>query len=73
MVAARVSICLILVDSIILNESNRTEVRSESWHTDWHISLMNNALRDRKAVAEIKVDAQGHGLPLRVGDRDFQF
>jgi hypothetical protein len=34
---------------------------------------MNNALRDRKAVAEIKVDAQGHGVPLILGDKDFQF
>ncbi len=36
---------------------------------------VNAAIRDRKAVAEIKVDAQGHGVPLklRVGDRDFEF
>ena len=54
MVAARVSIGLILVNSIILNESNRTEGRSESWHMDWHISLMNNALRDRKLSLKSK-------------------
>ncbi len=36
---------------------------------------VNAAIRDRKAVAEIKVDAQGRGVPLklRVGDRDFEF
>jgi uncharacterized membrane-anchored protein len=36
---------------------------------------VNNAIRDRKAVAEIKVDAQGRGVPLklRVGDQDFEF
>ncbi len=36
---------------------------------------VNNAIRDRKAVAEIKVDAQGHGIPLklRVGDQEFEF
>lgn len=36
---------------------------------------VNRAIRDRKAVAEIKVDAQGNGVPLklRVGDQDFEF
>ena len=36
---------------------------------------VNNAIRDRKAVAEIKVDAQGRGIPLklRVGDQEFEF
>ena len=36
---------------------------------------VNNAIRDRKSVAEIKVDAQGHGIPLklRVGDQEFEF
>ncbi len=36
---------------------------------------VNQAIRDRKAVAEIKVDAQGRGVPLklRVGDREFEF
>jgi uncharacterized membrane-anchored protein len=36
---------------------------------------VNDAIRSQKAVAEIKVDAQGQGVPLklRVGDRDFEF
>jgi uncharacterized membrane-anchored protein len=36
---------------------------------------VNAAIQGRKAVAEIKVDAQGRGVPLklRVGNQDFEF
>lgn len=36
---------------------------------------VNDAIRNQQAVAEIKVDAQGNGVPLklRVGDQDFEF
>ncbi len=35
---------------------------------------VNNTLHDRnRAIAKMRVDAQGHGVRLRVGDKDFEF
>lgn len=36
---------------------------------------VNDAIRRQKTVAEIKVDSQGHGVPLklRVGEQEFEF
>ena len=34
---------------------------------------VSNTLHDRKAVAKIRVDAQGHAVRLRVGDKDVAF
>ncbi len=36
---------------------------------------VNESIRRQKTVAEIKVDAQGNGVPLklRVGDQEFEF